>query len=164
MDETDTAGCQSPPTEISQPTPSESLAPGQKLRTVWYEGFQPGTKAEVAYQIRGRQIIFSATGNRFGDAPTTVNAAERVIQQICQQEGIDWKDFEFFDLQTQRGGYARHESANTTALDRLVFDKEDKLRVTGWEPVYDTNLGIGVEADSLEKTISRLTSRNELQT
>ena len=114
-------------------------------KTVMYDGFHPGHGAEVAYLVKGKKVIFTATGKTEGQAPTTINGAEKVIEAICRQEGIDWRDFEFFDLQTGAGQYSRHARWETTALDRLIFDRDSPtLEVKRWETLFDTESGIGV--------------------
>ena len=136
---------------------AELEASSFELKTVMYEGFQPSTRAEVTYMRKGNQIIFSATGKNEGFVPTTINAAEKVIKAICEQEKIEWKEFEFFDFQTPLGGYSRHEPGRTTALDRLVLDKRgEDPNVEAWNTIFDTNLDIGL--GGFQETLFELTS------
>lgn len=55
----------------------------------------------LVYLLEGRRCVFSGTGKerRVG----TINAAERVIKAIAEEEGINPGSVEWFDLQTHLG-------------------------------------------------------------
>jgi len=75
------------------------------LKRVRYEGIQPNNPLNLVVYCRyGRQIVFSGLHNsNEGRVRSTINGAEQVIIAIALAERIDPRDFEFFDLQTQRG-------------------------------------------------------------
>lgn len=116
------------------------------LKTVKYQaGWTPNDVAEIAYAVDDNRVIFTATGRKTGNPNTTINTAEEVIVAICNQEGLDWREYEYYDLQTAAGGYIRHAKFGTTALDRLTLDiSGQRPEVIGWETLFDTDLGVGV--------------------
>jgi len=87
---------------------------------------------KVAYAIIGGCCYFSGL-TASGQATSTINAAESIVQAIADQEGVPIEKLRFFDLQTHRG-YDKPEGE--FAFDELVFDDESlgqgKVSVSGW--------------------------------
>lgn len=99
-----------------------------KLKEASYPGFNNSGLVNFAYLVRGKKVWFSATS--FGTS--SINGAERVVQTICEKEGIRWQDRTFYDIQTCRG--YPHHAPGSFEVDRLVIEKNaSELYVKGWE-------------------------------
>lgn len=125
-------------------------APRPGLKEVEYYGFH-GSKGKVAYEIRGKKIIFTALCSS-REATSTVQAAEKVVTAICEAEGIDWKDpefnnkYEFYDLSTPIGYPGRTEGQlkaireiaemGDVQIDKLeIIRDKNYIFVHNWIPI-----------------------------
>ena len=84
---------------------------------------------KVSYVVTKRQCIFTATTKH----PSSINAAEDIVTQICQAENISPNTHRFFDLQTCRG-YSSKE-AGEYELDELLIsiNNEGGIEVKDWK-------------------------------
>ena len=153
---------------------SENIVPNLEtkeklqLKKVWFEGFAPDSQIEIAYMRNGNDIIFTATGNVIGINTSTINGCSRVIESICLQEDLDWRNqnLRFFDFQTKLGGYPRRKQENSTALDLLSIDySKGYPYVDGWGTIFDTSPRFGTEypkSDSSSVQLENLLLNNTI--
>lgn len=103
----------------------------------------PGTAGPVpfAYLVReiwneGCRAYFSGLAH----GTSTILAAERVVQIICELEGLDWRTTRFYDIQTTRGYPGRQESGYFH-VDRLkiVRGQSGGPYVLSWDPIASSD-------------------------
>jgi hypothetical protein len=91
----------------------------------------------VAYKVYRWQIIFSglSDGDRIARC-STINSAENIVLAISDTEGIDPRNYRFYDLQTHRG-YTSHKDGEFT-FNRLILRWKQGIRKPAqahWEEV-----------------------------
>lgn len=106
-----------------------------ELKYLEYGGLHPPhRRGEVAYMVVDTMVIFSGLEGSAGRT-STINAAEEIVSLICAAESIDWREYEFFDLQTWMG-YPNH-TTGYYCLERLILSRE-QIRVESWLPVVSS--------------------------
>jgi hypothetical protein len=127
-----------------------ALPPEKRLKYLTYDGFHPPvTQATVAYMIQGNRVMFSATENVVIKT-STINASPEIIRLICEAEGLNWREYEFYDLQTKIG-YPHHE-VGYYSLDQVVVEN-DNYQVKSWIEVASSRID---EEESLKSHIQQV--------
>lgn len=124
------------------PEPEKSLAP--RIKTVEYKGFREH-KGKVAYIVEQGKVLFTATISAF-QTTSTINAAEAIVEAICEAEGIDWKNpkqlekYEFYDLKSQIG--YPYQNPSEFEILKLGIRPDDRrgIFVESWDR-YEPPLG-----------------------
>lgn len=90
------------------------------------------SESEIAYVMDGKKVFFSClTPSR--TAPSSINAAERIVLAIAGAERVDWQLFTFFDVQTHRGFPSRR--VGTYSVDRLrIKSINGQPQIQHWVP------------------------------
>jgi hypothetical protein len=92
-----------------------------------------GYAGEVVYVITGACCFFAGTRKA---AMSTINAAEEVVEGICDEEGLDWRDLMFYDLQTRAGYRSKQNIPGQFECDQLSITilPDGRPAVRAWQP------------------------------
>jgi hypothetical protein len=103
------------------------------LKYLDYEGFNRNSGGRVAYLVADDQVIFSGL-TLPSESTSTINAAENIVEAICETEGLNWRSVTFYDIRTHRG---YHKPAGFCEVNKLnlvpdLSDHSVPFRVS-WE-------------------------------
>jgi hypothetical protein len=108
-------------------------------------------KGRISYKRRENRFIFSALQG-YDKVASSVQAAERIVVAICEAEGLDWREPEFFekhefyDLSTPIGYPSRNDELwrrvrlshglGDVELDKLeIVPTGNYINVESWTPI-----------------------------
>lgn len=104
------------------------------LKVVRYPGTGPIFDGHVAYLVRGKEVIFTFhCEGPWHEHTSTINAAEGIVQAICQAERLQCYQHTFYDLQTKLG--YPEQPHGWFSLDKLIFRGEDRITDVDWATV-----------------------------
>lgn len=99
------------------------------LKHTTYQGFHR-RRVQFVYMVEGYRVYFSGVER----GTSTINAAEEVIQAICQTERIRWEDQIFYDVRTSKG-YPGHRPEWCEVERLTVKETGGRIEVTQWQTV-----------------------------